>query len=301
MIKISKFLLIVMLLASCKSKQTTSSANTATIQKVKTPEILETPQISDENVVHSKVEKTEETIKITVQEANQNKVIEAQPATEKKSDKEIFNHSDWHKLLQLNVTAQGKVNYKAFKANRKQLNNYIISLSGQMPDDTWTKNDVLAYWINAYNALTVDLIVRNYPVKSIKDIKDPWDQRLWKLGDKWYNLNEIEHQILRKMNEPRVHFAIVCASFSCPKLQNYAFTATDLETQLTESTKAFLADTNRNVITEDQLKLSKIFQWFTKDFKQNGSLLDFINAYTSININPNAKISYLDYNWDLNE
>ena len=77
----------------------------------------------------------------------------------------------------------------------------------------------LAFWMNAYNALTIDLILRNYPVDSIKDIKNPWDQRLWKLGDKWYNLNQIEHDILRKMDEPRIHFGIVCASFSCPKLQ----------------------------------------------------------------------------------
>jgi hypothetical protein len=103
------------------------------------------------------------------------------------------------------------------------------------------------------------------------------------------------------MDEPRIHFAIVCASISCPKLQNYAFTATDLETQLTDSTKAFLADTDRNIITEDHLKLSKIFQWFTKDFKQYGSVVDFVKAYTEININAKAKTTYLDYNWNLNE
>ena len=169
-----------------------------------------------------------------------------------------------------------------------------------MPNDTWKKEDKLVYWINAYNAMTVDLILRNYPLQSIKDIKDPWEQRLWKLGDKWYNLEEIEHQILRKMDEPRIHFAIVCASFSCPKLQNEAFTASNLEAQLTNATKEFLSDKNRNNISENDLKLSKIFKWFKKDFEQNGSLIDFLNRYSGISISEKVNKSYLDYNWDLN-
>ena len=214
---------------------------------------------------------------------------------------EHFNHNLWDSLLKTHVSNNGNVNYRAFKKDKTSLNQYINQLSQNTPNNNWTKNDVLAYWINAYNALTIDLIIRNYPLKSIKDIKDPWGQKIWKLGNKWYDLNEIEHQILRKMDEPRIHFVIVCASFSCPKLQNFAFTATDLETQLTESTKAFLADTDRNIITENELKISRIFQWFTKDFKQYGSVVDFVNTYTEININPKAKTTYLDYNWDLNE
>ncbi|MDC1365318.1 DUF547 domain-containing protein [Algibacter sp.] len=122
-----------------------------------------------------------------------------------------------------------------------------------MPNDSCTKEDKLAYWINAYNVLTVDLILRHYPIKSIKDIKKPWDQRYWKLGDKWYNLNEIEHQILRKMNKPRIHFAIVCASFSCPKLQNKAFEPANLYTQLSNATKSFLSDSKRNSISENNI------------------------------------------------
>lgn len=215
---------------------------------------------------------------------------------------ENINHDLWDRLLKTHVSDNGKVNYQAFNKDKTSLDEYINLLSKNTPNNHWSKNETLAYWINAYNALTIDLILRHYPIKSIKDIKNPWDQRLWKLGNQWYNLNDIEHQILRKMDEPRIHFAIVCASISCPKLQNYAFTAADLETQLTDSTKAFLADTNRNIITEDHLKLSKIFQWFTKDFKQQyGSVLDFVNVYTEININAKAKTTYLDYNWNLNE
>ena len=212
-------------------------------------------------------------------------------------------HFLWNELLQKHVSDNGNVNYKSFKTDHKKLLEYIhiLAILKSNPEfDSISKNEKLAYWINAYNALTIDLIIKNYPVKSIKDIKDPWGQKLWELGDKWYSLEDIEHEILRKMDEPRIHFAIVCASYSCPKLQNTAFTASKLETQLTTATKQFLSDTKRNEIKENSLKLSKIFKWFDKDFEQNGSLIDFLNKYTDITISAKAKISYKDYNWDLN-
>jgi len=212
-----------------------------------------------------------------------------------------FDHTDWHSLLQKHVSDKGNVNYKEFKKNSKKLKDYITLLSQNVPNSTWKKESKLAYWINAYNALTVDLIIQNYPIKSIKDIKDPWGQKLWKLGGKSYNLNEIEHEILRKMNEPRIHFAIVCASFSCPKLLNKAYTASNMEAQLTKVTKDFLKDAARNDLSENSIKISKIFKWFAKDFKTNGTLIDFLNKYSDITIAKNAKKSFKDYNWDLNE
>ena len=163
------------------------------------------------------------------------------------------------------------------------------------------KGAQLAFWINAYNAFTVDLIIKHYPVTSIKEIKNPWKQRLWKLGNTMYSLGEIEHDILRKMKEPRIHFAIVCASYSCPKLLNEAYNTDNIEQQLSNASKDFLSDQKRNYITKDTLKISKIFDWFSRDFKQNGSLIDFLNLYASVEISPKAKISYQDYNWALNE
>ena len=214
---------------------------------------------------------------------------------------EAFDHTIFNSLLKKYVSENGNVNYKGLKSESKTLQSYINLLKLHQPNDDWTKNDKLAYWINAYNALTIDLILRNYPTKSIKDIKDPWDQRLWKLGDTWQNLNDIEHKILREMNEPRIHFAIVCASVSCPKLQNTAFTASNLDTQLTNATKEFLADTSKNELSKDNIKISKIFKWFKKDFEQDGSLIDFLNQYSNITISASAKKSYTDYNWNLND
>ena len=214
---------------------------------------------------------------------------------------EYFDHSVFNNLLQKHVSAGGNVNYNGFKSDRTALRNYITSLGENTPNETWKKEDKLAYWINAYNALTIDLILRNPGTKSIKDIDDPWDQAFWKLGDKYYDLNKIEHGILRKMNEPRIHFAIVCASVSCPKLKNTAFTASDLDTQLTNATKEFLSDSSKNNLSAGKLELSKIFKWFAKDFKQTQSLIDFLNKYSDIEISQNASIRYKDYNWKLND
>ena len=211
------------------------------------------------------------------------------------------DHSLWNLVLHNHVSNDGQVDYMAIKSNSINLDNYLKLLSKIKPDASWSKQEILSFWINAYNAMTIDLVLRNYPLKSIKDIKNPWGQRLWKIGDKLYNLENIEHQILRKMNEPRIHFAIVCASISCPKLQNEAFQASKIDTQLTKATKEFLRDNNRNNINKYSLELSKIFQWFSKDFKQNGSLIDFLNQYADIEISDKAKIKFKDYNWNLNE
>ncbi|GAB4160099.1 MAG: DUF547 domain-containing protein [Winogradskyella sp.] len=215
---------------------------------------------------------------------------------------DLFNHSKWNELLKDYVSNNGQVDYNSFKSNKAELQAYIEALKDHYPNlVNASRNEKLAYWINAYNALTIDLIIRNYPLKSIKDIKNPWNQRLWKFGDQWLTLNDIEHNILRKMDEPRIHFVIVCASESCPKLQNTAFTADNLEEQLTKATKEFLADETKNDISENDLKLSKIFKWFKKDFEQDGSLIDFLNRYTDITISDNAKKSFKDYSWELND
>lgn len=261
----------------------------------------------------SEVHSSKDTLIKDVKSIKENGVIsdsinvenEVKPLPEKQekpeTSLEFFNHSLWNSLLKQLVSEKGNVDYNGFIQQRRTLSNYITSLSDHIPDETSSRAYVLAYWINAYNAMTIDLIIRHYPLQSIKDIEKPWDQRHWKLGEKWYNLNEIEHQILRKMNEPRIHFAIVCASYSCPKLINRAFTADNLELELTRATEDFLSDASKNNIAENHLELSKIFQWFAKDFKQDGSLIHFLNQYSKIRISEKAKKRFKPYNWDLND
>ncbi|GAA4949337.1 hypothetical protein GCM10023314_23330 [Algibacter agarivorans] len=285
-----KLIILLFLIASCSSSKRISETTSKEVSKT-----VKTTDSISENITPIEETTPKPIVVVKINKPD----IEAPPIKAETTEK--VNHHAWHDLLQKYVSNKGHVNYKGLKNNRNALLNYITVLGKNTPNDLWTKADKLAYWINAYNAFTIDLILQNYPVKSIKDIKNPWKQRLWKLGSKWYNLEEIEHQILRKMDEPRIHFAIVCASFSCPKLQNEAFTASNIESQLTLATTEFLNDSARNTISKNSLELSKIFQWFAKDFKQNPSLIDFLNQYSTIEISAKAKKSFKNYNWDLNE
>ena len=220
-------------------------------------------------------------------------------------------HEKWTALLQKYVNSAGMVNYKGMKADVVKLDEYLDILSKQKPAKNWSKNEVLAFWINAYNAFTVKLITDNYPVKSIKDLNPGvslifvntiWDKNFFSIAGNKMSLNDIEHRILRKMGEPRMHFTIVCASVSCPKLQNSAYEASGLDDQLNKSAKDFLSDNTKNQVNANHPKLSKIFDWFSGDFKINGqSKIDFINQFAPAKIDKNADISYLEYNWNLNE
>ncbi|MEB2778580.1 DUF547 domain-containing protein [Algoriphagus sp. D3-2-R+10] len=222
------------------------------------------------------------------------------------------SHKTWNELLKANISADGTVNYKGFIKEKSKLETYLNSLSENAPDrKTWSKDEQLAYWINAYNAFTVKLIVDNYPVESIKDlgpslkiplIKDVWHYKFFKIGGQESSLDEIEHSILRKeFEEPRIHFAVNCASVSCPPLLNEAFEAATIEAQLDKVATRFINDQSRNKISSDAVQISSIFSWFKGDFTKNGSLIDFLNKYSKVKINSDAKVSHLDYDWNLNE
>ena len=211
------------------------------------------------------------------------------------------DHGAWNDLLKKYVDDDGNVNYKGFQADIQSLDSYISSLSNTPPSSSWTKNDKLAYYINLYNAATVKLIVDNYPTKSIKDIPNRWKKKWITVGNITTSLNDIEHEVLRKMDEPRIHFAINCASYSCPKLLNTAFTAQNMESLLSKTAKDFVNDTKRNRFQNGKAQLSRIFKWYKSDFTENTSLLEYINQYLDNPIDRKAGISYLDYDWSLNE
>jgi hypothetical protein len=222
----------------------------------------------------------------------------------------LHEHKLWDKLTKLYVTEDGFVDYKGFVKDSTKLNQYLELLSANHPNDRWSSDQRKAYWINAYNAFTVKLIVKNYPVKSIKDlggsiykVNTPWDIKFINIGDEQYDLNNIEHSILRKeWEDPRIHAAVNCASVSCPGLRQGAFTADNLDKQLDEQMKSFIQDESKNRITKDKLKLSKIFKWFTGDFKNVApSEIAYLNRFTKVKISEDAEIDYFEYDWDLNE
>jgi hypothetical protein len=212
------------------------------------------------------------------------------------------DHSIFDNLLKEHVTASGEVDYKAFQSKQVLFKQYQNQLSSANPyAKNWSKNDKLAFWINVYNAFTIQLIIDHMPIESIKDIRGPWNKKFFTIAGEEMDLNHVEHDILRKMGEPRIHFAIVCASFSCPQLRNEAYTSVKLEQQLQSQSVQFINDPKRNKISKDEVNLSKIFDWFTKDFTSNGSLISFLNQYSKVKINESAKINWLDYNWSLND
>ncbi|MEM9648459.1 MAG: DUF547 domain-containing protein [Bacteroidota bacterium] len=211
------------------------------------------------------------------------------------------NHTVWGNLLGQYVDDQGNVNYQGFKESTVELDTYLKDLSEHIPDTSWERNEELAFYINLYNAATVKLILDHYPVSSIKEIPSRWKKKWITLGKDLVSLNYIEHEVLRKMEEPRIHFAINCASYSCPKLLNVAFTAQSMERLLTKTAVDFVNDKTRNSFSGREAQLSKIFKWYKGDFTEQKSLLEYINTYLDNPVSKKAKIEYLDYDWSLNE
>jgi hypothetical protein len=213
--------------------------------------------------------------------------------------------SIYNDLLQKHVTKDGFVNYKSFKADEAKLDTYIDYLEKTSPTSSWSEDKQKAFWINAYNAYTTKLILENYPLKSIMDIKKDgktaWKIPFAKVGGKTYTLDHIEHEILRKnLFDPRIHVGVNCASISCPKLGNEAFTEENVHANLEELMKTFINDSSRNKITNNKIQISSIFDWFKEDFTKNGAVIDYLNKYSNTEINSDAEISYLKYDWSLN-
>jgi Protein of unknown function, DUF547 len=227
------------------------------------------------------------------------------------TDSRPVTHEKWDALLKKHVNNDGWVNYKGFLADSAALNIYLRLLETSHPSDkNWSRNEQMAYWINAYNAYTVQLIVRNYPVESIKDIKkgvafinSVWDMKFIKIQGYTYDLNNIEHNILRPVfKDARVHAAVNCASYSCPKLLNEAFTAEKLESQLDMSMRGFVNDPVRNRISTEKAEISEIFKWFKGDFERDaGSVRQFLARYATAKVTDKTDISHIDYDWRLNE
>lgn len=238
-------------------------------------------------------------------------------------------HAHWNDLLKQHVTSindghSTAVDYAGFKKQEVLLKTYLDQLSkvSRTDFDNWPKNKQLAFLINAYNAWTVELILTKYPnLESIKDLgslfKSPWDKSFIPLLGKTVSLNDIEHGLIRgsgRYNEPRIHFAVNCASIGCPALREEAYTADQLEQQLTEQTDRFLTDKSRNKIDGSNAHLSSIFKWYQEDFEKGFrgaiSLQSFmllyadlleLNADQTLALkNNNFNIEFLDYNWKLN-
>jgi hypothetical protein len=241
-------------------------------------------------------------------------------------------HAEWDRLLARNVIVSdsgsaSRVNYAGMLAERVSLNTYLAKLSAVTLVEYrgWKREQQLAFLINAYNAFTVELILTRYPdVESIKDLgslfRSPWKRRFFTLLGKPRHLDNLEQDLIREpgvFDEPRIHFALNCASIGCPMLRNGAYVAARLDQQLEEGIEKFLSDPNRNRFdrTSGTLQLSKIFDWYEEDFTANlagkASLKDYLSNYASLLAkDPETKkrlrtrdyrIKFLDYDWELND
>lgn len=242
------------------------------------------------------------------------------------------SHAAWTPLLKKHVVVQrggqaSQVRYAAFAADRAALKAYLATLSAVSPAqfDTFTKPQRMAFLINAYNAFTVELILTKYPdLQSIKDLgsvfSSPWKPKIVPLLGTMVSLDNIEHDMLRargRYDDPRVHFAVNCASIGCPALREEAFVAERLDAQLDEQSRRFMADRSRNRWNAQagRAEVSKIFDWFGEDFRLGHRGIASLNAFISRHAEQMADapadreklrsgtfdVGFLDYDWKLND
>jgi hypothetical protein len=221
-------------------------------------------------------------------------------------------HSTWDELVQEHVSDRGVVNYQGFLQDSVRLKQYLDQLSQNPPNNRhWTPDERKAYFLNLYNASTVLLILRHYPLQSIRDIvprlqipfvNTPWTITFIDIAGEKLTLDNIEHGIIRKeFEDPRIHFAVNCASRSCPILHNQAYEGARLDEQLDQQARTFINDPRFNRITPDSAHLSSIFKWYSGDFTRTTSLIGFLNQYSEVKLKPGATVTYADYDWSLNE
>ncbi len=230
------------------------------------------------------------------------------------------DHTQWTAILKKHVH-KDRFDYAAVKKDQTTLNEYLGTLHAvtKAELESWNPKQRMAFWINTYNAHVVKLVSDNYPVDSIRDLgtllNKVWDKRFIEMKalhpsgkDKNLSLDDVEHKILRpRFLDARVHAAVNCASDSCPPLRGEAFTAKKLDEQLDEQVRSWIADESRNRfdLAAGKIEISEIFKWFKEDFVRDaGSVDKYLARYASADkqaLIKSAKLSYLDYDWNLND
>ena len=219
------------------------------------------------------------------------------------------DHGIYATLLEKYVK-QGQVDYRGFKTDEAKLDQYLKVLE-KTYSDKLSPNDQFAFYVNAYNAWTIKLILSGYPgIKSIKNLgsifKSPWEQKICRIDGDVITLDDIEHNILRpRFKDPRVHFAINCAALSCPPLISEPYRGDTLDRQLDNSAQAFINNPQHNYLQDNTLYVSKIFKWFAEDFDNDimGFFLKYANQEFKKELEAKKdriKVKYLNYDWSLN-
>lgn len=238
----------------------------------------------------------------------------AQPGSEDAKEVQIpsgIDHSAWDRLLKKYVNEQGLVDYQAWKnsqEDRQALDAYLKQFAAR-PENPAKGGEKAAALVNAYNAIAIQTILEKYPVESIHEVDDPFKQRKWTLGGEKGSLNDIEHGSLRPAIRWQAHSVLVCAARSCPPLQRHAYRAGEFDKQVADAYTDWLArdDLNKFFPQENKAKLSKIFDWFRKDFEKSESVAQVIQRYGPpdaqklVADGKNFEVEYFSYNWGLND
>ncbi|UTV27432.1 DUF547 domain-containing protein [Photobacterium atrarenae] len=219
------------------------------------------------------------------------------------------DHSRWQQLLDKYLVTQPTQTLFRYRqvsdSDRYELGRYVRDLSQSDPRQL-NRREQFAYWVNLYNALTVKLILDNYPVSSITKLGGlfsfgPWDEEVITINGKALTLNDIEHRILRPIwQDPRIHYVVNCASLGCPDLQPQAFTAANAEALLEQSAKRFINSDKGVAVRGNRVRLSSIYDWYGSDFGTRAQLQRHLNRYRDGKPVTLNSVSY-DYNWALNE
>ncbi|MFC1476439.1 DUF547 domain-containing protein [Fibrobacterota bacterium] len=212
-----------------------------------------------------------------------------------------LTYKKYDEFLAKYVCNNGVVYSKLSKDNITDVLAQELSSLSKAEYDKLNEANKIAYLINVYNFYTILLIKQNYPVTSIRKTKKPWDTQFVPLFGKKVSLNYIEHEVLRKQfDEPRIHFALVCASIGCPSISDKAFIGSKLDQQLDEVAKTFLNDKAKNRVEGNKLFLSKIFEWYGDDFKKkHGGFKNYVISV--LGLKGKYTIKFTNYDWNLNE
>ena len=221
-----------------------------------------------------------------------------------------IDHSDYGRLLKIYVDGQGLVDYARWKNSPEDLAALDSYLSTYAPksETEAAGNERWAGLINAYNAFTLQWILKNYPTESIRLLDESWPSKRHLIGGRLHSLDEIEHDNLRPEMGWRVHAAIVCAARSCPPLQTFAFTAEAIDTQAESAFRTWLARTDLNTFSpsRERVEVSQLFDWFEEDFTEGGGVREILGRYAPRQYrvflkDDSYKLKFMDYHWGLND
>lgn len=203
-------------------------------------------------------------------------------------------------ILKQHVNVQGTVNYARLKDHKEELYKVVDYISQYEPTKEWSEEKEKAYWLNVYNINVLKSVVSNYPINSVNDVKGIFSEKTITFGENETSLDAIEKNLL-KIGGARVLFGICKGAYSSPKISNQVFTEANVDGRLNALGANFVNDRSKNQVASSTLKLNDIFKTYSKEFKKEGDLIEFLNTFAMRDIMEDAKISYMKFDWKLNK